>query len=104
MAIAALKEREWFVPFNTADFAQACVQKLHSLESQVSEEMLFNVGYVIPFVELLEQYWLEHDIHDGPVDFLECLGQMVADAMGQDQMSHRDQELTQQVLDQLAQS
>ncbi|AJQ93605.1 hypothetical protein [Gynuella sunshinyii] len=69
-----------------------CLNRLLELEQQVEESRLFNVGYIIPQVTLLENQWRDEGRSGDLQNFLADLKQMVNAHGRQDNLD--DQDLT----------
>lgn len=83
------------------EYAQRCQAHLQMLETEVEDEQLFNVGYIIPQVSLLEEYWHQHGVDESAEVFFNSLKQTVEDAEEQDQVAEQDRIVNHQILDQL---
>ncbi len=66
------------------------MEKLQQLEKRVEDHDLFNLGYIIPQIYLLENHWLEHDFDGSEHDFFGDLEDLLEHSMNQDSLGKDD--------------
>ena len=79
-------------------YSEHCLNRLLELEQQVEESRLFNVGYIIPQVTLLESQWQTANKSGNLADFLLDLQQMVVDHGRQDGLDNQDLQANDEIL------
>ncbi|WP_428242531.1 hypothetical protein [Gynuella sp.] len=75
-----------------------CLKRLLELEQQVEENRLFNVGYIIPQVTLLENQWRDEERSGNLQNFLTDLKQMVDTHGRQDNLDDEDLTVNAEIL------
>lgn len=86
---------------NADQFAKHCLGQLQELEKSVPDQQLFNVGYIIPQLELLHAHWQQQSIEDTAEVFFDSLLQMIDNASDQDGLDADDRQMNEQILAQL---